>query len=141
VTANIQEKDLRRIHQGDEATATFSAYPGESFVGKVLFVGALLDTDTRTIKVRIALDNPKSRLKPGMFASVSFRGKPEPELVCPAAAVVVVGDKSNVYVETAPWEFERRPIEAVDQVGDRLVVTRGLSLGTRIVTSNAVLLQ
>jgi membrane fusion protein, heavy metal efflux system len=141
VTANIQEKDLRRVHQGDEATATFAAYPGDSFVGKVLFVGALLDTDTRTIKVRIALDNPESRLKPGMFASVSFRGKPVQELVCPVGAVVIIGDKSNVYVETAPWEFERRPIEAVDQVGNHLVVTKGLAFGTRIVTANAVLLQ
>jgi len=140
VTANIQEKDIRRVHQGDDAVATFSAYPGESFAGKVLFVGDLLDPETRTIKVRIAFDNPDSRLKPGMFATVSFHSKAVREMVVPAAAVVIVGDKSHVFFETAPWEFERRAIEVGDQVGDQFVVTKGLEVGQRIVTSNAVLL-
>ncbi|WP_394822950.1 efflux RND transporter periplasmic adaptor subunit [Pendulispora albinea] len=140
VTANIQEKDIRRVHQGDDAVATFNAYPGESFGGKVLFVGDLLDPETRTIKVRIAFDNPDSRLKPGMFATVSFHGQAVRELTVPVASVVIVGDKSHVFFETGPWEFERRPVEVGDQVGDRFIVTKGLEVGQRIVTSNAVLL-
>ena len=140
VTANIQEKDIRRVHQGDDAVATFNAYPGESFAGKVLFVGDLLDPETRTIKVRIAFDNPESRLKPGMFATVSFHSQAVRELVVPVASVVIVGDKSHVFFETGPWEFERRPVEVGDQIGDRFIVTKGLEAGQRIVTSNAVLL-
>ncbi len=140
LTANLQEKDLRRVRKGDEATAAFTAYPGESFTGKVLFVGDLLDPDTRTIKVRIAFENPDSRLKPGMFATVSFRTEPASELVIPSPALVVIGDRSYVFVEVAPWEFERRAVEIADQVEDRFVMTRGLVPGARIVTSNAVLL-
>lgn len=140
LTANLQEKDLRRVCQGDEATAAFAAYPGESFAGRVLFVGDLLDPDTRTIKVRIAFDNADSRLKPGMFATVSFRSKPANELVIPSAALVVIGDRSHVFVEVAPWEFDRRPVEVADQAEDRFVVTKGIEGGTRIVTANAVLL-
>ncbi len=140
VTANIQEKDIRRVEPGGDVVATFAAYPGESFAGKVLFVGDLLDPDTRTVKVRIMFDNPRARLKPGMFATVTFRHDGVQELMCPSQAIVVVGDKSNVYVETAPFQFERRPIEIADQVGDRVIVTQGLQFGARIVTSNAVLL-
>lgn len=140
LTASVQEKDIRRVKQGDEASATFAAYPGEAFTGKVLFVGDLLDPDTRTIKVRVSFHNEEFRLKPGMFATVAFRSKPASEIVVPTAAVVVSGDRSAVYVETAPWTFERRVVEVGDQLEGRIVVTRGLDPGARIVTANAVLL-
>jgi cobalt-zinc-cadmium efflux system membrane fusion protein len=140
VTANIQEKDIRRVHEQDDAVASFAAYPGEAFPGKVLFVGDLLDPETRTIKVRIQLDNASGRLKPGMFATVSFQQKPVEEVLIPSSALVVSGDKSRVYVETGGWELERRTVEVADQVGDDVVVSKGLAVGTRIVTENAVLL-
>jgi cobalt-zinc-cadmium efflux system membrane fusion protein len=141
VTANVQEKDIRRVQQGEDATASFPAFPGEGFTGKVLFVGDLLDPDTRTIKVRIAFPNQDFRLKPGMFATMAFRSKAVPELVVPAMAVVISGDVSSVFVETAPWTFEKRTIEMGEQLTDVITVTRGVSTGDRIVVSNAVLLQ
>jgi cobalt-zinc-cadmium efflux system membrane fusion protein len=140
LTANVQEKDVRRVHQGDDATASFAAYPGEAFVGQVLFVGDLLDPDTRTIKVRVSFKNGDFRLKPGMFATVMFRSKPSPEIVAPTAAVVISGEKSGVFVEIAPWTFEKRNVEVGEQVGDKIVVTKGLEPGMRIVATNAVLL-
>jgi len=140
LTANVQEKDIRRVLQGDEADATFTAYPGETFTGSVLFVGDLLDPETRTIKVRVSFKNDDFRLKPGMFATVGFRGKPTPELVVPTTAVVVNGEKSSVYVELTPWTFEKRQVEVGQQFGDRIAISSGLSAGTRIVASNAVLL-
>ena len=140
VTASVQEKDIRRVAQGDEAAAVFAAYPGESFVGHVLFVGDLLDPDTRTIKVRVAFLNPESRLKPGLFANVTFRSKAVPEVVVPTSAVVISGERSTVYVEVEPWTFERRTIEVGDQLKDRIVVTKGLEAGARIIATNAVLM-
>jgi membrane fusion protein, heavy metal efflux system len=140
ITANIQEKDIRRVRPGDEVAAVLAAYPGETFAGKVLFIGDLLDPDTRTVKARISFDNPQGRLKPGMYATVTFRQDGIQELVCPATAVVIAGDKSQVYVETGPWQFERRPVEVGDQVGDHVIITRGLQFGSRIVATNAVLL-
>jgi cobalt-zinc-cadmium efflux system membrane fusion protein len=140
LTANVQEKDIRRVHVGDDADAAFEAYPGEKFTGKVLFVGDLLDPDTRTIKVRVAFQNPDFRLKPGMFASVKFQGETAQTLLVPAAAVVLSGEKSRVYAEVAPWTFAKRDVEIGEQVGQRLVIKKGLAPGTRIVTTNAVLL-
>jgi membrane fusion protein, heavy metal efflux system len=86
VTANVQEKDVRRVQQGDEASAQFAAYPGETFGGHVLSVGDLLDPDTRTIKVRVAFQNGDFRLKPGMFATVTFKSKATLEVVVPTSA-------------------------------------------------------
>ncbi len=140
LTANVQEKDIRRVKQGDEADASFAAYPNEKATGTVSFVGDLLDPETRTIKVRVAFANTDFRFKPGMFATVMFRSKPSPEVVVPTPAVVVSGEKSNVFVEVAPWTYERRQVEVGEQIGEKIVVTKGLDVGTRIVTKNAVLL-
>jgi cobalt-zinc-cadmium efflux system membrane fusion protein len=140
VTANVQEKDLRRVHQGDEANAQFSAYPGEDFAGHVLSVGDLLDPDTRTIKVRVAFDNRDFRLKPGMFATVTFKSTATLEVVVPTSAVVIDGDKSFVFVEVAPFNFERRPVDVGPRQGNLSIINDGLAAGTRIVMSNAILL-
>jgi cobalt-zinc-cadmium efflux system membrane fusion protein len=140
VTASVQEKDVRRVQAGDRADITFAAYPGETFHSSVEHVGDLLDPDTRTIKVHLALDNPGARLKPGMFASVTFQSQTRPEVVVPATALVVRGDQTFVFVEREPWSFERRVVETGDQVGNRVVIPRGLEPGTRIVTTNAVVM-
>jgi cobalt-zinc-cadmium efflux system membrane fusion protein len=140
VTANVQEKDIRRVSQGDEAIATFVAYPGENFTGNVLFVGDLLDPETRTIKVRVQFTNPDTRLKPGMFATVTFKNKAIPEVVVPTTAVVLSGEKSQVYVEKAPWTFEKRIVEVGDQLNGRVAIAKGLDVGDRIVIENAVML-
>jgi cobalt-zinc-cadmium efflux system membrane fusion protein len=140
VTADVQEKDIRRVGSGDEALVAFTAYPGETFTGSVLFVGDLLNAETRTIKVRVALPNRDLRLKPGMFATVTFKSKAADEVVVPTTAVVLSGERSTVYVETSDWTFEKRVVEVGDQIGGNIVVTRGLDVGTRVVSSNAVLL-
>ena len=142
VTAHVQEKDIRRVHQGQEAVALFVAYPGEKLVGHVLFVGDLLDPDTRTIKVRVAFDNRDSRLKPGMFATMTFTSAPLPEVVVKTTALVLQGDHSYVFAELAvPWTFERRPVEVGETQGELAVISKGLEAGTRVVMRDAVLLQ
>jgi cobalt-zinc-cadmium efflux system membrane fusion protein len=141
VTASVQEKDIRRVHPAEDATAAFAAYPGETFPGRVLFVGDLLDPDTRTIKVRIAFSNTDARLKPGMFATVTFTATALPEVVVDTDALVLIGDKTYVFVETGPWMFQRRVVETGQTQGKIAVVTKGLSQGERVVMQNAVLLQ
>ncbi len=141
VAASVQEKDIRRVRTGDAANAVFAAYPGETFPGHVLFVGDLLDPDTRTIKVRISFDNHEARLKPGMFATVTFTASAQPEVVVDTESLVLIGDKTYVFVETAPWTFERRAIQTGQTDGKIAVVTKGLEAGTPIVMQNAVLLQ
>lgn len=140
VTASVQEKDVRRVQAGEDACARFIAYPDAPFCGKVLAVGDLLQPDTRTVKVRIALQNPERRLKPGMFATVTFTERAAAELVVPSSAVVLVGDASLVYVEQAPFLFERRRIKPGVPVGDLLTILDGLRSGERVVVSGAVLL-
>ena len=119
----------------------FAAYPGNNLVGKVLFVGDLLDPETHAVKVRVAFTNADSTLKPGMFATINFASSAAPEVVIPSTALVLMGEKSYVFVEIAPWAFERRAVETSEQQGDLTVIKSGLSTSERIVTKDAVLLQ
>jgi membrane fusion protein, heavy metal efflux system len=138
VTANVPEKDIQRVSVGDEASIDFSAYPGEQFTGHVQFIGEVLAPETRSVKVRIELNNPGGRLKPGMFARVALRGKESPELLVPPAALVIRTDKSFLLVEKAPWTFERRAVEVGDALPEGTCILRGLVPGERIVTANTI---
>jgi cobalt-zinc-cadmium efflux system membrane fusion protein len=138
VTANVPEKDIQRVSIDDEAQIDFSAYPGQRFTGRVQFIGEVLVPETRSVKVRIELDNPGGRLKPGMYARVTLRGKESPELLVPPAALVVRADKSFLLVEKAPWTFERRAVEVGDTLPEGTCILRGLAPGERIVTANTI---
>lgn len=143
VTADVQERDLARVSVGMQVSAELAAYPESPVPGQVLYVGDLLDPETRSLPVRIAFENPDLRLHPGMFARVTFEETARPEIIVPQTAVVLRGDHNVVFVElpNAPWTFEEREVTLGPPVGDELVVTQHLDPGDRVVVQNAVLLQ
>lgn len=140
VTAGIQEKDIRFISTGTKVTSAFPAYPGLILSGEVLFVGDILDEDTRTTHVRIAFPNHDFKLKPGMFASVTFHTEPGPSIVLPPHAILQRRDYNYVYVEKSPFTFEKRQIISGGMAGDKTVIVSGLNEGERVITHNAILL-
>ncbi|MFO0562771.1 MAG: efflux RND transporter periplasmic adaptor subunit [Polyangiales bacterium] len=141
VTAHVQERDIGRVSLGEEATITFNAFADERVTGRVTHVGDLLDPETRTIQVRVSLSNESGRYRPGMFATVTLTETAAPQLVVPTTGIVLMGDASFVFVERAPFEFERRRVEPGPQLEGRTVIARGLQANERIVVENAVLLQ
>lgn len=141
LTASVQEKDLRHLRAGQQIQASLVAYPGEVFTGEVLFIGDLIDPDLRTIKVRIAFANPDGRLKPGMFATVTFLGFPESRVSVPNAAIVQIGSAAFVFEQTKPWTLQPREVSLGAQVGERTVIAKGLESGATILAREGVLLQ
>ncbi len=69
------ESQLSKLRWGLPVTFTVEAHPGEVFQGRVSFIEPIVDEQTRTAAVRVAVENPKLRLKPGMFASAVIRAK------------------------------------------------------------------
>lgn len=67
------ESQLARLAWGQTATFTVEAHPGEVFEGRIAFIEPVVDQQTRTAAVRIAVDNSERRLKPGMFATATVR--------------------------------------------------------------------
>jgi cobalt-zinc-cadmium efflux system membrane fusion protein len=142
VQADVFERDVRNISVGQKADVTTAAFPGEHFIAQVSRIGSVVDTQTRTAKVRILVGNKDLRLKPGMFALVRlFSSISEPSLTVPAKAVFVENGRSFVYVQAGPYEFARREVETLSAGSDRLRVVRGLSAGDRVLDDGALLIH
>jgi cobalt-zinc-cadmium efflux system membrane fusion protein len=141
VTANADERDLSSIFVGQSAQIVLDAYPGDSFAGKVRYVGELLDPDTRRVKVRMQFENRDGRLKPGMFAKATFLAKAHRGLLVPLTAVVQRGFNARVFVEAQPWRFEPRVVQLGSRVNESVEIVAGLQANERIVVKDGVQLN
>ena len=141
VTANVPEKDISFVYNGQTVNVSFPSYPGKVFSGKVLFVSDVVEPDTRRTKVRIAFDNPDKAMKPNMFANVTFVAPAMSQLIVPTSALLMTNDRTSVFVEVAEWAFERRDVDVAYQEGATAAVKTGLQPGERIVVKGAVRLN
>jgi cobalt-zinc-cadmium efflux system membrane fusion protein len=141
VTANVPEKDTALVAKGQSADVVFTAYPTETFKGDVLFVSDVLDPDTRRTRVRVAFENPDTRLKVNMFANATFLSPKQNMVVVPMTALVLKDESDRVFVEVAPWTYEPRTVVVGFQQDDQAVITSGLKAGERIVVKGGVLLN
>jgi cobalt-zinc-cadmium efflux system membrane fusion protein len=141
VTAQVPEKDVGAVAKDQAAEVRLAAYPDEMLRGKVLFVSDVLEPDTRRDKIRIAFQNPDYRLKPNMFATVTVQGAPQSRIVLPTAALLMNNDRTSVFVETAPWTFERRVVEPQLEEGQSVAIRSGLTGGEKVVVKGGILLN
>ncbi|OEZ47614.1 cobalt-zinc-cadmium resistance protein CzcB [Janthinobacterium sp. MP5059B] len=141
LSANVAERDLAHVAVGQKTSITVDAWPGKAFEGKVAYVGAVLDPETRTVKVRVAIDNRAGAFKPGMFAHAGFAGASRRALLVPAAAVLQSGPSTRVMVERSPLVFSPRSVEVGASHGGQVEIVSGLRAGERIVVKEGVLLN
>jgi cobalt-zinc-cadmium efflux system membrane fusion protein len=141
VAADVPESAIRLIQIGEPVSITLSAFPDRTFTGRVKKIGDTVDIETRTIKVRAELQNPRGELRPEMFAQIhSDHGARELPTV-PAGAVLQQEGRSTVYIERAPGQFQEVLITIASQGTDRVAVANGIHPGDRVVTGGAMLLR
>lgn len=141
IEANLFEKDLGRVKTGAEAEVTVAAYPDQVFRGKLTYIAAIVDKETRTIQARLEVANPDGRLKPEMFASAAIRtGGKGRGLLLPEDAVVLVDGKATVFIEEHGG-FEPRTVELGDRLRGRVVIKAGLQAGELVVTAGTFALK
>ena len=144
IEASIAETQLARVHLGSHATVSVSAYPGELFEGRVTYVAATLDKDSRTVAARIEVENPDGRLKPEMFATARIEAtgtQPTNELLTVKNdAIILLHGQPTVFVAEGD-RFEPHPIDPGEKYGDRTVVKSGIVAGDQIVVSGAYALK
>ncbi len=139
---DVYEKDFASLTVGDSAEVTVNAYPGLTRHGRITAIGSALDTTTRTLKVRVVLANPGTRLKPDMFAVIRAVRAVRASVVVPEAAVVREGSSAFVYVQTSPGHFARRAVTlGRDAEGHQQEVVSGLAPGDTVVVDGAELLH
>jgi cobalt-zinc-cadmium efflux system membrane fusion protein len=144
VTLDLYEKDLARVHVGQEVETRTDARPGEVFKGRVAFIVPVIDEATRTAKVRLEFPNPKNVLHAGQLVTAriladSKREAPE-VLAVPRSAVEQVEGKTVVFVQSGDT-FERRNVLLGSSGGDRVEVRKGLTVGERVAVEGAFLLK
>jgi cobalt-zinc-cadmium efflux system membrane fusion protein len=139
VVCDVYQDMLPRVHVGDIADITVDGYAHDQFPGKVINIGQVMDPNTRTAKVRIALPNPNGIMRSGMYVTAMFRAHNLVDrVVVPASAVVHLHDKDWVFVPLGNNRFRRVAVQLGPQEKDgSQQVISGLKAGDQIV-SNAL---
>jgi RND family efflux transporter MFP subunit len=135
VIAQVFQSDAGKIKPGDTAEVTVDAYPGRVFNGRVDYILPQLDANTRTLPVRLVFPNPGLKLRPGMYVNVRAKLPLGRQLVIPASAAFHSGTKNLIFVYSGEGSIDPREVELGPQVGDELVVAKGIKAQERIVTS------
>jgi membrane fusion protein, heavy metal efflux system len=142
VQADAYEQDLSLVAEGDAVTIRVPAYPAETFPGKVGHVGEVVDSASRTVKIRCLVDNKSRKLKPEMFAKVDVLNAAGHKLILvPAQAVLNDGDKSVVIVASEGNVFRSRRVEVGPDTDGKVRVLTGLHAGEKIVTDGAIFMK
>jgi cobalt-zinc-cadmium efflux system membrane fusion protein len=141
ILCDVYENDLSDVRLGDSADVRLNAYPDQVVSGRISNIGAVLDPNIRTAKVRIEVKNP-GLMRPGMFVTATFRGqKKESHAAVPASAILHLHDRDWVYFPAATNKFKRVPVVAGAMLPNNMQeVTSGIKPGDQVV-SNALELQ
>jgi membrane fusion protein, copper/silver efflux system len=141
VLADIYEYEMGRVSVGQPATVVVNAYPTERFTGKVTFVPPTLETGTRTLRVRLELDNGQFRLRPGMYGDVTIQLGAAEGVVIPVEALVDTGEYQYVFIAKEAGRFEPRRVRAGTRSGDKIQIIEGVAAGELVVTTANFLLD
>lgn len=142
VNAQVPETQVSLIPMGSTVETVATAWPGVRFKGRVEALLPEVDLQTRTLQVRIAVDNPDFRLTPGMFVSLEFVAMAgEPQLVVPSEAVITTGERSAVIVARDAGGFDVADVTAGIEADGKTAILSGLQEGQSIVLSGQFLID
>lgn len=141
IIADVYEYEVPLVKIGQQARVTLPYSSGKTLRAKVSFINPVLDPLTRTVKVRIEVQNPGLLLKPDMFVNVEIAVSSGARLVIPRSAVLDSGTRQIVYVEKEPGIFEMRAVTLGLRGEDLVEVVKGITTGERVVTSGNFLID
>jgi membrane fusion protein, heavy metal efflux system len=142
-TANVPQDQMKSIFVGTSAEIKLA--DGKTINARVSYIEPTLNEDTRTGKVRLAIDNPDSRMKVGMFVEIGFQtGKGDgTELAVPTEAIQNVEGKNIVFipVKDEPGAFAIREVEIGGEADGYTRIKEGVELGEMVVTKGSFTLK
>lgn len=142
VLANVYQGDLAYVHVGDSVVVQTDAYP-DRFRGRISYISAALDPNTRTLQARIVVDNPGEKLKKDMYCTAVITAGVIRNAIAVPDAAVLRDDQNNpfVYVQTGANEFGRRSVTIGESRDGKTQVLTGLAAGDKVVGSGSLFLQ
>ncbi len=135
VWAQFYQEDLEMLKKGLPVVITTSSYAGHKFSGKISIVDPFINDATRTVRVRIDVDNPDFKLRPDMYVDVELSKDMGEGLAVPVSAVLPTGLHNIAFVDKGGGRLEPRYVELGREYGEFYEVNSGLSENERVVTS------
>lgn len=140
--AEVDEMRLSALAVGRTAELTVAAYPGRSFLGRIIAIGDSFNPETRRVTARIEVDNRDGSLKPQMFATVRFPlGEQQDVVVVPATAVQKFDARTVVFVYGDKGRFTRRTVVVGQERDGTVEIRQGLKAGERLATTRTFLIK
>ncbi len=142
VLVNIYQKDLPYVRIGDQVEIQTDTYP-EVFHGRISYVAASLDPNTRTLQARIETDNPGQKLKKDMYVTAVVKAGTIPNAVAVPDSAILRDNVNQpfVYAENSANQFGMRPVTLGETVQGQTQITSGLKPGDRVVGDGSLFLQ
>jgi len=142
VLVNVYQKDLPYVHVGDPVAIQTNSYP-DVFHGRISYLAAALDPNTRTLQARIETSNPGQKLKKDMYVTASVdAGTIQNAIAVPDSAVLRDAENQPfVYLQMAGNRFGKRSITLGESSKGKTEVTAGLKAGDRIIGDGSLFLQ
>lgn len=143
VEAAVPEALAAAVTLGQRAELRLAAFPGEVLRGRVAAVLPEASRDTRTLRVRIEVPNPRGRLRAGLFAQVSLLGAAHGREVVtvPAESVIRTGRRALVYVVDADGRYRPVEVQLGAEVDGHVAVLQGIAAGQQVVASGQFLVD
>lgn len=141
LNAAVPEAQAGSVRVGQSATAALTAFPGETFGGRVIAILPTAQADSRTLTVRIELANRGGRLRPGMYAQVALGGDARAALLVPSEAVIRTGTRTIVMLANAKGRYRPAEVRTGREGGGQTEIVEGLSVGEKVVASGQFLLD
>jgi cobalt-zinc-cadmium efflux system membrane fusion protein len=142
VTAQVFGSDLASVSRGAPAEVV-TGFAARNFSGTVDNISALVDPDTRSVGVRVVVENPGDVLKKQMYVRVLIQAGPESSaLLVPVSAVLRDDEKLPfVYIALPHGSFARQHVTLGYRVGDQYEIVAGLQAGNQIVVEGGIFVQ
>jgi cobalt-zinc-cadmium efflux system membrane fusion protein len=136
ILCDVYENDLSSVHLGEKADIRLNAYPDKAFTGVIGNIGAVLDPNLRSAKVRIEVRNP-GLMRVGMFVTAIFHGqKSQTFAAVPATAVLHLHDRDWVYIPAQDKKFRRVEVIGGEMLpGNMQEILSGITAGQQVVTN------
>ncbi len=142
VIVDLYEDDIPWVKAGDMAEMRVSGIPGETFHGKVAYIYPYLEATTRTVKVRLEVDNSDLKLKPEMFANVTLMSNRQIDAITvPSEAIIRTGVSEQVFVMQGDGRFEPRMVTVGLSAEGMTQIIKGIEPGEKVVTSSQFLID
>jgi multidrug efflux pump subunit AcrA (membrane-fusion protein) len=144
VLADVYQNELPWVKLNESAEIDLSYLPGRTYTGKITYIYPFLNEDTKTVKVRIEVPNPRGEivLKPDMYTNVNIKSPLGVDAVAvPDQAIIRSGERNIVVVSLGDGYFDPREVTLGVAAGGFVQILDGIREGEQIVTSSQFLID